>query len=251
MATKDELRRRAREAGNLFDDFTEVSTYWDYRRDNYAGFEHEGSVLKLWMGPTEALYYSNAELSDGVFDDLPWFRKTFEAKVRLSTYHYGSAGWGFWNHSMIFELSMPIWFIHLRSRGPYMLNGFFAQVGSQIYPIKLYEGSLSLLSFVTKLARGRLGVTIHSGRPAMQELDLTQWHTYTVEWLEGAARFYIDGQRVAALPVVGRETNARADFWIDNAVFGYRRRDAGRVYRHLTQENRERTYLEVDYVKIA
>jgi hypothetical protein len=31
---------------------------------------------------------------------------------------------------------------------------------------------------------------------------------------------------------------------------GYNRRDAGRVYRHLTQENRQRTYLEVDWVRV-
>jgi hypothetical protein len=87
----EELRRRVREAGELFDDFESMSPYWGYRRDNFAGFEHEGSVLRLWVGPTEALYYSNAELSDGEFDNLPWVRKTFEAKVRLSGLHYGSA----------------------------------------------------------------------------------------------------------------------------------------------------------------
>ena len=246
----EELRRRVRESGRLFDDFTEMSPYWDYRRDNFAGFEQEGSVLRLWSGPTEALYYSNAEISDGVFDDLPWFRRTFEAKVRLSGYHYGSAGWGFWNHSMVFDLSMPIWFIHLRSRGPYMLQGFFAQARNHLYPVKLYGGSMSLLSAVTRLTRGRLGVVVHSGKPAWQDLDLTQWHVYRVEWREGYADFYIDGRRVARLPIPGPETRARADVWIDNAVFGYNRRDAGQVYRHLTQENRSRTYLEVDYVKV-
>jgi len=46
----------------------------------------------MWMGPTEALYYSNAEIADGLFDDLPWMFKTFEAKVRLIGKHYGSAG---------------------------------------------------------------------------------------------------------------------------------------------------------------
>ncbi|MEM2677796.1 MAG: hypothetical protein QXU62_04055 [Thermofilaceae archaeon] len=250
MASREELRKRVWESGTLFDDFTEMSPYWDYRRDNYAGFEQEGSILRLWSGPTEALYYSNAEIADGVFDELPWFRKTFEAKVRLSALHYGSAGWGFWNHSMVFDLSMPIWFIHLRGRGPYLLNGFFAQAKNHLYPVKLYSGSLALVSAVSRLTGGRLGVVIHSGRPAMQQLDLTTWHVYRVEWVEGRARFYIDGQPVAQLPLPGPEYKARADFWIDNAVFGYNRRDAGRVYRHLTQENRSRTYLEVDYVKV-
>lgn len=250
MASVDELRARIRESGTLFDDFTEMGPYWQYRRDNFAGFEQEGSVLRLWSGPTEALYYSNAEIADGHFDDLPWFRKVFEAKVRMSTLHYGSAGWGFWNHSMVFDLCMPIWFIHLRSRGPYMLQGFFAQVKNHIYPIKLYGSSLTALSLLTRLTGGRLGVAIHSGKPALQDLDLTQWHVYKVEWREGKASFYIDDRRITTLPIPGREFKARADIWIDNAVFGYSRRDAGRVYRHLTQENRARAYLEVDYVKV-
>ncbi len=62
--------------------------------------------------------------------------------------------------------------------------------------------------------------------------------------------FYIDGRPVARLPNVGYESRTRADLWIDNAVFGYSRRDAGRVYRHLTQENRSKTYLDADYAKV-
>ena len=235
---------------SVFDDFTEKSEYWSYRVDNYAGFEQDASILRMWMGPTEALYYSNAELSDGLFDDLPWFRKTFEARIRMSQLHYGSAGWGFWNHTMVFQSCMPIWFIHLQSRGPYPLQGFFAQARNHFYPVKLYRGSLLLYSAATKLLRGLPGVVIHTHKPSMQELDLTQWHVYRVEWKERVVDFFIDGVKVASLPNAGYESNARADVWIDNAVFGFNRRDAGQVYRHLTQENRSRTYLEVDYVKV-
>lgn len=245
-----EVKQRVREEGRLFDDFEGMSPYWEYRRDNFAGFEQEGSILRMWMGPTEALYYSNAEVSDGRFDDRPWYRKAFETKVRMSTLHYGSAGWGFWNHTMLFDKCMPMWFIHLWSRGPYMLQGFFAQVRNHIYPIKLYRGSMSLLSALTRLTGGRLGVVIHSGRPAMQQLDLTQWHVYRVEWGEALVKFYIDDALIATLPNRGYESHARADIWIDSAVFGYNRKDAGRVYRHLTQENRERVYLDVDYIKV-
>ncbi|MEM1509551.1 MAG: family 16 glycosylhydrolase [Thermofilaceae archaeon] len=250
MTPKDELRKRIEESGSLYDDFEEMSNYWDYRKDNFAGFEHEKSVIRLWTGPTEALYYSNAELSDGLFDELLWHRKTFEAKVRLSFLHYGSAGWGFWNHTMVFDSCMPIWFIHLQSRGPYMFQGFFAQVRNHFYLLKLYRGSLSLVSMLSKLSGGKVGVLIHSVKPAVQDLDLTQWHIYKIDWGERWVYFYIDGKPVARLPNVGYESKARVDFWIDNAVFGYNRRDAGRVYRHLTQENRLRTYLEIDYVKV-
>jgi hypothetical protein len=62
------------------------------------------------MRPTEALQYSNAEIADDLFDDPPWMFKTFETKARLVGKHYGSAGWGFWNHTMVIDCSLHIWF---------------------------------------------------------------------------------------------------------------------------------------------
>lgn len=235
---------------SLFDDFEEKTPYWDYRTDNYASISIRDSKAILCSGPTEALYYSNAEISDGRFDDLPWETKTFEAKIRMTSLHYGSAGWGFWNHSMQFSLSKPIWFIHLQSRGPYLFQGFFAQAITGFIPIKIYKGSLALPSIISRLTRGAVGVTIYAHKPVLQDLDLTSWHVYRVEWLKSEAKYYVDGQLVARIPVSLQGFKARADVWIDNAVFGFNRKDAGQVYRHLTQENRERACLEVDYIKV-
>jgi len=236
---------------SLFDDFEEKTPYWDYRVDNYASITVRDSKAILCSGPTEALYYSNAEISDGRFDDLPWEEKTFEAKIRMTDLHYGSAGWGFWNHSMVFDLSMPIWFIHLQSRGPYLFQGFFAQAGTGFVPIKLYRGSLLIPSLLSRATGGAIGVTIYRSKPVFPDLDLREWHVYRVEWRSGRASFYIDDALIAVIPLSKRAASkARADVWIDNAVFGYNRRDAGQVYRHLTQENRSRSCVEVDYVKV-
>ncbi|MGC9108115.1 MAG: hypothetical protein ACP5IE_08020 [Infirmifilum sp.] len=234
----------------LYDEFEERTPYWDYRTDNYASISVRDSKLTLCSGPTEALYYSNAEISDGRFDDLPWETKTFEAKLRMSQLHYGSAGWGFWNHSMLFSLSRPIWFIHLQSRGPYIFQGFFAQAVTGFIPIKIYRGSLLAPSLISRLTGGAIGVTIYTHKPVLQNLDLTDWHTYKIEWLKTEAKYYIDGSLVARLPINAGLFKARADIWIDNAVFGYNRRDAGQVYRHLTQENRSKSCIEVEYIKI-
>lgn len=60
----------------------------------------------MYMGPTEALYYSNAEIADGVFDDLPRRFKNFKARVRLLGNHYGSAGWAdAWIDNAVFTWS--------------------------------------------------------------------------------------------------------------------------------------------------
>ena len=131
-----------------------------------------------------------------------------------------------------------------------MLQGFFAQVGRHLYPIKVYRGNIALLSYVSRLTLGKLGIVVHSAKPSMQTLDLTEWHVYRVEWRDTDVSFFIDDVLVARLPPPARETRARADIWIDNAVFGYNPRDAGRVYRHLTQENRTATCIEVDHIKV-
>jgi len=252
MPEREKLREKARREGRFRDDFLERSPYWDWRADNYAGFELESGVLRMYVGPTEALYYSNAEISDGLFDDLPWSFKTMEVKARLRGMHYGSAGWGFWNHSMALELCMPIWFIYLRARGPYPLQGFFAQVGRTFQPIVVFGsgGKLAAAYLLSRLSERLVGVRVVSPRPSMPDLDLGGWHVYRVEWGE-TVRFSVDGKRVAEIPFRGsREARARADVWIDNAVYEARRGDAGAVYRHVTQEVRERAYLELDYVAI-
>ncbi|RLE91185.1 MAG: hypothetical protein DRJ46_02750 [Thermoprotei archaeon] len=251
MPSKEELRSKARSEGRFRDDFEEKSPYWDYRVDNYAGFELADSVLRMYMGPTEALYYSNAEIADGVFDDLPWRFKNFKARVRLLGNHYGSAGWGFWNHTMVTDVCQPIWFIYLRCRGPYPLQGFFAQVGNGLSPIIIYSGAgkLGLAAALGDIFESLAGVRIYSGKPAKPELRLDEWHEYEIEWRK-KVKFFIDDEQVAEIPFKGGDARGRADAWIDNAVFTWSNKDPGRVYRHATQENRKRSFLEIDYIEI-
>jgi hypothetical protein len=252
MSEKNSLRAKAAEEGKFFDDFETKSSYWEWRVDNSAGFDLEKSILRMFVGPTEALYYSNAEISDGFFDDLPWSFKTVEIKARLIGKHFGSAGWGFWNHTMVVEHSMPIWFIYLRPRGSYPFSGFFAQVGNQFQPIVLLEKNfLFTLAYVLSRVSSKIaGVKILSLSPTMRELKLEEWHNYKVEWTKDKVLFYIDEKEVAKIPFLFKSQNARVDVWIDNAVFEIRKNDPGKVYRHVTQENRNRNFLEVDYVKV-
>jgi len=232
----------------LRDDFLERNPYWRWRIDNYASINVRDGVLEMCMGPTEALYYSNAEVSDGEFDDLPWVRGVFEARLRFTGLHYGSAGFGFWNHSMRVDLSNPVWFIYLRAAGPYPLQGFFAQMANRFQPVILFE-SVSLYKIALDILPFLAPIRIESSSPTMQGLDLTRWNTFRVEWLEGSSVFYVNGVEVARLRS-DRRSMARADVWIDNAVFYPPWRDAGNVFRHVTQENRVRTCLEVDYVEV-
>jgi len=230
------------------DDFIERSPYWKWRIDNFASINIKDGILEMSMGPTEALYYSNAEISDGTFDDLPWIRGVLEVKLMFTGLHYGSAGFGFWNHSMRVDLSNPVWFIYLRAAGPYPLQGFFAQMANKFQPIMLFKSvdkykiALDILPFLAP-------IKINSRKPAMQDIDLTKWNVFRIEWFNESSTFYINEVEVAKLRSY-RRSRARADIWIDNAVFYPPWRDAGNVFRHVTQENRVKTCLKIDYVEI-
>ncbi len=232
------------------DDFTRRSEYWRWRTDGTAGFEISGSVLRMWMGPTEALYYSNAEISDGEFNELRWVSGAFRIRARISGDHYGSAGFGFWNHSMRVDESFPAWFIYLRAYGPYPFKGFFMQLGNVFYPVRL-ESSITTYKVALTIFPFAAPVRIASSRPVKQDLKLSEWNVYEVRWAGNEATFLINDELLARLRTKMKVPKAcRADAWIDNAVFQPRRGDAGRVFRHVTQENRRRAYLEIDWIEV-
>jgi hypothetical protein len=141
-----------------------------------------------------------------------------------------------------------VWFIYLKATGPYPLQGFFAQMANRFQPVILFE-SVSLYKTALDILPFLAPIRIESSSPTMQGLDLTRWNTFRVEWLGGSSVFYVNGVEVARLRS-DRRSRARADVWIDNAVFYPPWRDAGNVFRHVTQENRARTCLEVDYVEV-
>lgn len=90
-----------------------------------------------------------------------------------------------------------------------------------------------------------VGVKVLSSRPALEGFDVASHHLYKIEWKEGLARFYVDGLEVCSVRdgfLEGKK--ARLDVWIDNSVFmPPLKNDPGKVYRHATQELRERHCL--------
>jgi hypothetical protein len=108
--------------------------------------------------------------------------------------------------------------------------------------VSYYKIALDILPFLAP-------IRIESANPTMQDLDLMRWNMFRVEWFESSSAFYINGVEVVRLRS-DRRSRGRADVWIDNAVFYPSWRDAGSVFRHVTQENRARACLEVDYVEI-
>ncbi|RLG84750.1 MAG: hypothetical protein DRO40_00190 [Thermoprotei archaeon] len=236
---------------SLFDDFVEKTSYWHYRTDNYAKIVVKDSVLKLVMGPSEALYYSNAEISDGDFKTLKWIGKNLEFRARLIGEHYGSAGYGFWNYSMVVSESIPIWFIYLRARSEkYPLNGFYVQVGNIFTPVKYFVEPPLIIRLGVKLFKGLVPIRFTTLKPVMPDLDLDKWHKYTILWRKDQLEFRIDDKTLSILPAPRSKYKYRIDAWIDNAVFTPLKNDYAMVYRHITHENRKESILEIDCVKL-
>ncbi len=230
----------------LHDEFKAKSDLWNYRTENFASIDVVDENLKLCVGPSEALYYSDAEISDGGFGSLKWDGGRAEFNVKFSFDHYGSAGFGFWNYSMVTDASVPIWFIYLNSRGKYPLKGFFAQAGRNFCPIFLIEPGLtfSIISFVSRLFPARVGIKILSSKQALRNFDKGSYHSFGINWKGRVANFYVDGLEVCSIKdgfLEGKKT--RLDVWIDNSVFMPIKNDPGKVYRHATQEIREKHCL--------
>jgi len=235
----------------IYDDFESKSNEWIWRTDGISSIVVSDSILRLCMGPTEALYYSNAEVSDGDFNSLKRSCGVLTIKARFcgdGYPHFGSAGFGFWNYSMRIDLSYPIWFIYLRSVSTrYPLQGFFIQVGEKFLPVTLFR-SLKVYRLLLRLFPFVAPIKILQDKPLLPDIDLTKWHEYEISWYERFTVFSIDGNVIAEVPTKYRG-RARIDIWIDNAVFQPLKNDPAMVYRHVTHENRARTCIEIDWVR--
>jgi hypothetical protein len=230
------------------DDFETLDKHWIRRIDGAGRISVHDSILELSMGPTEALYYSNAEVSDGSFDNLCWRLGSIEFKARLETDHYGSAGLGYWNHSMVVDKSFPVWFIYLRSLSTkYPLNGFFAQYGRVFIPIKWFAGPPLTVRLAVRIASRLLPIRILGLKPRKPDLDLHNWHTYRIRAVGEHIVFEIDGEAIGRIKRTV-EPLFRIDMWIDNSVFTPLRGDYARVYRHVTHEDRSANSLLIDHV---
>lgn len=233
------------------DDFESLDKYWLLRGDGFYRILVRDSSIVLETGPSEALYYSNAEISDGGFDCLRWWGRSLEFKARYVGEYYGSWGLGYWNYSMLVDKCIPLWFIHLRSRSPkYPLNGFYVQAGNMFTPIKYFTSPPLSLRIGARLLGPLLPIRITTLKPVKPDIDLGDWHIYRIEWGKSKLLFMIDGDIVSEAPLPPREERFRIDAWIDNAVFTPLRNDYARVYRHVTHENRAPARLEIDYISI-
>jgi len=175
----------------------------------------------------------------------------------------GTWGFGLWNNPFGLSLgfggnpfSLPalpnaIWFFHasaknyLSFRDDKPAHGFLAQTLSSphFHPAQFSIGFL--LSFSKKKARQWLSRIIQEDS-ALVGVDVTQWHTYRLEWRPNRSAFWADETLVLDTPVSPRPPLGLV-IWIDNQYAAFT--PEGKIKRG-SEENLSEAWLEIENVEI-
>ncbi len=232
------------------------------------------------MGPATQGEYSDAQIDDygkKKRTDFPW-RAPLYMEVRAHASHpaatientgedsgflRGTAGFGFWNYPFsvrgdILMLPEAIWFFYASPPSNMALVpdspgwGWKAQV---VHSMR--AGALaSILPTALSTGWGRLSGNPRPAARWLQRLsgtseavlkqDLTEWHTYRLDWLLDTASFFVDDQPVLTVP--NPPTRALGFVaWIDNQYAVATPRGALRFGSVAC----DKQWLEMDYVKIT
>jgi len=186
----------------------------------------------------------------------------------------GTWGFGFWNDPFAVSLGLQgaarrlpalpnaIWFFHasaqnyisLRSRkgNNFPGNGFMAQVFSspQIPSLLLAPGLLALpLMFSKMLAKWirAVGGEMVKEESISLDVDVTQWHEYSLRWDAGHVAFALDG-----IPLFETESAPKGPLglviWVDNQFAAFR--PDGKIQAG-TEENPVPAWMEVADLEVG
>lgn len=129
----------------------------------------------------------------------------------------GTAGFGFWNYPFslrgdLLMLPEAVWFFYASPPSNMALVPGIPGWGWKAQVIHAQRSGALLASVPTALATGwgwisgnsapagRWLQRLSGAQEALLETDLTEWHTYSLEWQAEAATFLVDGQHVLTAP---------------------------------------------------
>ena len=209
---------------------------------NGGRIERAGELYRLIVPPTAHTQYVDAQFDDYA-KQLPMRfanRPPQRLRVRARFSHpigglKGTAGFGFWNHpfgqaGQMLAAPSNVWFFHgspesdLRVVRGVAGHGFkAATLNAPPLPpgggrgARLINGWLDRLLQVPAISRLLMATAqrVVQAHERLLKLDITQWHTYEIDWQRQQAIFRIDGEEVlrAAKPPGGPLGFVA---WIDN-----------------------------------
>jgi hypothetical protein len=209
---------------NVYDTFAAPDpARWVYHLPGSARADYSGSTLRLLMTDATRRRYTDAQIDDHhgqprrAFVWQPPLRMSVRARFSHSADQLrGTAGFGFWNYPTLLNdhtrptLPRAIWFFFAAPPTNLKLDlhtpgaGWKAATVDTLRPAALRL--LPLAPFATVLMN--LPALYRALWPPIQravgvgeaalDLDMTDWHIYTIDWGTRSARFAVDGQVVLA-----------------------------------------------------
>jgi hypothetical protein len=212
---------------------------------NGGRVECEGDVIRLIIPPTTDAAYTDAQLDDYEhalprrFVNLPPQRLRLRARFsHPAGVLKGTAGFGFWNHPFtreggVIEPPRNAWFFYGSPESNMQLmrdlpgHGFkAAALNTPLPPAEgqgmranltkavMRVGNLALrLPGISALALAAARSFVQASETVLA-LDMTQWHTYELDWLSTDTIFRVDEEEVLRGPAPAGPLGFVA--WVDN-----------------------------------
>ncbi len=241
--------------------------YWVRFAIGHAEIEHQSGILRFVVDGAEEGQLSDAELDDHRTtprDRLVW-KPPLRMTVRARMSHrvgemLGTAGFGFWNDPFdwVGNVQAPpnaLWFFYA---SPHSDMGFVRDVrGHGWKAAMLNTGRADKLTMalgnlvfrlpgLSKLVFNLAQTRINANERILEDVVLTDWHEYRIEWLPREAVFFVDDVQVLRAlnpPTVPLGFVA----WVDNnaAVMG-----PGRDFDFKRIAIPQRQWMELSRVRI-
>ena len=218
----------------MFEDFRQpLDSRWTQTLIGGGMLTTTDDGLRMNLPQTPQGRYSDAQIDDygqlarAHFPWRPPLRMRVEARSSLPAAHAntptqsavlrGTAGFGFWNYPFsvrgdILMLPEAVWFFYASPPSNMALvpgvpgYGWKAQVIHAMRPGALLStlpmalsASLALLTNDTRPA-ARWMQRLSGARETLLDVDMTTWHSYTLEWHAREALFSVDGELVLRAP---------------------------------------------------
>jgi hypothetical protein len=215
-----------------------ANPYWTHLLIGGGKSQLSDSVLRLQFDSANENNYIDAEINDAFprkskYNWNPPLRMTVKSRMSHTTGSLqGTAGFGFWNlpfsNSGIWHtLPKSVWFFYSSRQSNMSLVpgnpgwGWKAQVVNTFRP----QTAAYALPLTLTMAYTKLGGNMKYAQYLMKKFvgveekvlstDITQWHTYRLDWLKDKSIFWIDGKKVFQSPI---SPSGQLSFvaWIDN-----------------------------------
>lgn len=218
---------------------------WQRRLVGQGRLDATGSRLRLAVAATSGRHYSNAQIDD--YQGLPRRRFVWRPPLRLTVRArfshpaigpgptlQGTAGFGFWNDPFLMTgarlptLPRAVWFFFSSPPSNMKLDlstpgyGWKAATIDALRPIALPLALAALpaiaLMNIPSIYR-RVWPPIQSALQIEEtqiDLDMTAWHTYTLDWDVEGAQFAIDDPATPLLQAPSPRGPLGFVLWLDN-----------------------------------